>query len=140
MQAVEKEYGELDTIWFMAASLFKDYPYDVPSEAFTLPLFRQVCPLPPIAVLAIKLIAHSRIASALDVAFEAVASAEADCCTWRTPCLRALSVAKAWRCFVRTKSGRLGTKAPPLNYLCLNLHTKEQRTLEHWQHRSLMGI
>ncbi|KAK9834599.1 hypothetical protein WJX74_005523 [Apatococcus lobatus] len=40
-KAVEKEYGELDTIWFMAASLFKDYPYDVPSETFTLPLFRQ---------------------------------------------------------------------------------------------------
>lgn len=51
MQAVEKEFGELDTIWFMAASLFKDYPYDVPSETFTLPLFRQVCPLPPVAVL-----------------------------------------------------------------------------------------
>ena len=41
-QGIEKEYAELDTVWFMAGSLFKSYPYDVPTEAFSLKLFRQV--------------------------------------------------------------------------------------------------
>ena len=41
MQAIEKEYNELDTVWFMAGSLFKNYPYDVPTEAFSLDLFTQ---------------------------------------------------------------------------------------------------
>ena len=41
-QGIEREYGELDTVWFMAGSLFKNYPYDVPTEAFSLSLFRQV--------------------------------------------------------------------------------------------------
>ena len=41
-QGIEKEYAELDTVWFMAGSLFKSYPYDVPTEAFSLDLFRQV--------------------------------------------------------------------------------------------------
>lgn len=41
MQGIEKEYNELDTVWFMAGSLFKNYPYDVPTEAFSLPLFTQ---------------------------------------------------------------------------------------------------
>ena len=40
-QAIEKEYNELDTVWFMAGSLFKNYPYDVPTEAFSLDLFTQ---------------------------------------------------------------------------------------------------
>ena len=42
LQGIEKEYAELDTVWFMAGSLFKNYPYDVPTEAFSLDLFRQV--------------------------------------------------------------------------------------------------
>ena len=41
MQGIEKEYNELDTVWFMAGSLFKNYPYDVPTEAFSLELFTQ---------------------------------------------------------------------------------------------------
>ena len=41
VQGIEKEYNELDTVWFMAGSLFKNYPYDVPTEAFSLPLFTQ---------------------------------------------------------------------------------------------------
>ena len=40
-QGIEREYGELDTVWFMAGSLFRNYPYDVPTEAFSLNLFRQ---------------------------------------------------------------------------------------------------
>ena len=43
MQGIEKEYAELDTVWFMAGSLFKSYPYDIPTEAFSLELFTQVC-------------------------------------------------------------------------------------------------
>lgn len=41
-QGIEKEYGELDTVWFMSGSLFDTYPYDTPTEAFSLKLFRQV--------------------------------------------------------------------------------------------------
>eukprot|EP00873_Tetraselmis_striata_P018202 jgi/Tetstr1/438466/TSEL_027021.t1 len=39
--SIEKEYGELDTVWFMAGSLFRDYPYDIPTEAFSRELFLQ---------------------------------------------------------------------------------------------------
>ena len=42
-QGIEKEYGELDTVWFMAGSLFGNYPYDTPTDAFPLKLFREVC-------------------------------------------------------------------------------------------------
>ncbi len=38
----EQEYQELDTVWFMAGSLFNRYPFDVPTEAFTFKLFKQV--------------------------------------------------------------------------------------------------
>ena len=31
-------------MWFMAGSLFRNYPYDVPTEAFSLQIFRQVRP------------------------------------------------------------------------------------------------
>lgn len=41
MQGIEREYQELDTVWFMAGSLFKNYPYDIPTEAFSLTLFTQ---------------------------------------------------------------------------------------------------
>ncbi len=41
MQGIEKEYQELDTVWFMAGSLFRNYPYDIPTEAFSLQLFTQ---------------------------------------------------------------------------------------------------
>ena len=41
-QGIEREYRELDTVWFMAGSLFKNYPYDIPTEAFPLKLFMQV--------------------------------------------------------------------------------------------------
>lgn len=40
-QGIEREYKELDTVWFMAGSLFKNYPYDIPTEAFSLKLFKQ---------------------------------------------------------------------------------------------------
>jgi hypothetical protein len=43
VQGIEKEYGELDTVWFMAGSLFRNYPYDTPTDAFPLKLFREVC-------------------------------------------------------------------------------------------------
>lgn len=42
LQGIEKEYEELDTVWFMAGSLFQNYPYDIPTEAFSLKLFKQV--------------------------------------------------------------------------------------------------
>lgn len=41
-QGIEREYRELDTVWFMAGSLFQNYPYDIPTEAFSLELFKQV--------------------------------------------------------------------------------------------------
>lgn len=41
LEGIEKEYGELDTVWFMSGSLFDTYPYDTPTEAFSLKLFRQ---------------------------------------------------------------------------------------------------
>lgn len=47
MQGIEKEYNELDTVWFMAGSLFNQYPYDIPTEAFSLGLFVQVRLRPP---------------------------------------------------------------------------------------------
>ena len=55
-QGIEREYEELDTVWYLAGSLFKSYPFDSPTEAFSLNLFRQVgvrfCP--PAADLVIK--------------------------------------------------------------------------------------
>mmetsp|Transcript_22220 Transcript_22220/g.26682 ORF Transcript_22220/g.26682 Transcript_22220/m.26682 type:complete len:514 (-) Transcript_22220:122-1663(-) len=41
LKAIEREYQELDTVWFMAGSLFQNYPYDIPTEAFSLELFTQ---------------------------------------------------------------------------------------------------
>ena len=41
-QGIEREYDELDTVWYLAGSLFKSYPFDSPTEAFSLNLFRQV--------------------------------------------------------------------------------------------------
>ncbi|KAK9830198.1 hypothetical protein WJX72_010243 [[Myrmecia] bisecta] len=41
LKGVQREYQELDTVWFMAGSLFKNYPYDIPTEAFSLELFTQ---------------------------------------------------------------------------------------------------
>jgi len=41
LQGIEREYNELDTVWFMAGSLFHNYPWDIPTEAFSLKLFTQ---------------------------------------------------------------------------------------------------
>lgn len=41
LQGIEKEYKELDTVWFMAGSLFNNYPFDIPTEAFKFELFKQ---------------------------------------------------------------------------------------------------
>lgn len=41
LQGIEREYAELDTVWFMSGSLFSQYPYDIPSEQFTPKIFRQ---------------------------------------------------------------------------------------------------
>ncbi len=41
VQGIEKEYEELDTVWFMGGSLFKNYPYDIPTEAFSFQIFKQ---------------------------------------------------------------------------------------------------
>lgn len=42
LQGIEREYEELDTVWYLAGSLFKNYPFDSPTEAFSPNLFRQV--------------------------------------------------------------------------------------------------
>ena len=41
LNGIEKEYQELDTVWFMAGSLFNRYPFDIPTEAFSFKLFKQ---------------------------------------------------------------------------------------------------
>ncbi|XP_050233833.1 ribulose-1,5 bisphosphate carboxylase/oxygenase large subunit N-methyltransferase, chloroplastic [Mercurialis annua] len=38
---IKREYDELDTVWFMAGSLFQQYPYDIPTEAFSFEIFKQ---------------------------------------------------------------------------------------------------
>ncbi|CAK0782675.1 hypothetical protein CVIRNUC_005870 [Coccomyxa viridis] len=41
LKGIEREYEELDTVWYLAGSLFKNYPFDSPTEAFSPNLFRQ---------------------------------------------------------------------------------------------------
>ena len=41
VQGIRREYEELDTVWFMGGSLFKNYPYDIPTEAFSFEIFKQ---------------------------------------------------------------------------------------------------
>ncbi|CAL1358337.1 unnamed protein product [Linum trigynum] len=38
---IKREYDELDTVWFMAGSLFQQYPFDIPTEAFSFEIFKQ---------------------------------------------------------------------------------------------------
>ncbi|KAF3502685.1 hypothetical protein F2Q69_00044881 [Brassica cretica] len=40
-EGIKREYSELDTVWFMAGSLFQQYPFDIPTEAFTFEIFKQ---------------------------------------------------------------------------------------------------
>ncbi|XP_078434283.1 rubisco methyltransferase family protein [Wolffia australiana] len=40
-EGIKREYNELDTVWFMAGSLFQQYPFDIPTEAFTFEIFKQ---------------------------------------------------------------------------------------------------
>lgn len=40
-EGIKREYNELDTVWFMAGSLFQQYPYDIPTEAFSFEIFKQ---------------------------------------------------------------------------------------------------
>ncbi|KAL4457345.1 hypothetical protein ABPG75_012210 [Micractinium tetrahymenae] len=41
LAGIEKEYEELDAVWFLAGSLFNRQPFAPPTEQFTLPVFRQ---------------------------------------------------------------------------------------------------
>ncbi|CAG9460769.1 unnamed protein product [Pedinophyceae sp. YPF-701] len=41
LEAMKKEYEELDTIWYMAPSLFDRYPFDAPTECFPFEVFKQ---------------------------------------------------------------------------------------------------
>lgn len=40
-EGIKREYNELDTVWFMAGSLFQQYPFDIPTEAFPFEIFKQ---------------------------------------------------------------------------------------------------
>ncbi|XP_022774285.1 histone-lysine N-methyltransferase setd3-like isoform X1 [Durio zibethinus] len=40
-EGIKREYNELDTVWFMAGSLFQQYPYDIPTEVFPFEIFKQ---------------------------------------------------------------------------------------------------
>ncbi|KXZ43296.1 hypothetical protein GPECTOR_95g685 [Gonium pectorale] len=41
LAGIRKEYEALDTVWFMAGSLFNKYPFDLPTETFSFELFKQ---------------------------------------------------------------------------------------------------
>ncbi|KAL5080597.1 hypothetical protein RYX36_009018 [Vicia faba] len=41
IEEIRKEYNELDLVWFMSGSLFQQYPYDIPTEAFPFEIFKQ---------------------------------------------------------------------------------------------------
>jgi histone-lysine N-methyltransferase SETD3 len=41
LRGIQREYEELDTVWFMAGSLFKNYPFEPPTEQFSLETFTQ---------------------------------------------------------------------------------------------------
>lgn len=41
LEGIRREYKELDTVWFMAGSLFQQYPFDIPTEAFPFDIFKQ---------------------------------------------------------------------------------------------------
>lgn len=41
LRGIQKEYEELDTVWYMSGSLFKNYPFEIPTEQFSLEVFTQ---------------------------------------------------------------------------------------------------
>lgn len=41
LEGIAREYEELDTVWYLAGSLFNKYPFEVPTEQFSLELFTQ---------------------------------------------------------------------------------------------------
>ncbi|EFN55628.1 hypothetical protein CHLNCDRAFT_57818 [Chlorella variabilis] len=41
LQGIRKEYEELDTVWYLAGSLFNRQPFSPPTEQFSFPVFRQ---------------------------------------------------------------------------------------------------
>lgn len=41
LKGIRKEFEELDTVWYMSGSLFSKYPFEVPSEQFTVERFIQ---------------------------------------------------------------------------------------------------
>lgn len=41
LKGIRKEFEELDTVWYMSGSLFSKYPFEVPSEQFTVDRFIQ---------------------------------------------------------------------------------------------------
>ena len=41
LEGIEKEYSELDTVWFMGSSLFRNYPFELPTEQFSFEVFKQ---------------------------------------------------------------------------------------------------
>ncbi|KAL6749765.1 hypothetical protein V8C86DRAFT_2833769 [Haematococcus lacustris] len=41
LAGIEHEYKELDTVWYMACSLFNRYPFDLPTETFSFERFKQ---------------------------------------------------------------------------------------------------
>ncbi|KAF8059135.1 setd3 [Scenedesmus sp. PABB004] len=41
LAGIEREYRELDGVWYMAGSLYNRYPFDIPTEAFPFVRFKQ---------------------------------------------------------------------------------------------------
>lgn len=60
LEGIEREYRELDTVWFLAGSLFNNYPYDVPTEAFPLETFTQAFAAVQASVVHLQGVALSR--------------------------------------------------------------------------------
>eukprot|EP00889_Picochlorum_renovo_P002438 jgi/Picre1/29468/NNA_004856.t1 len=41
LKGIKAEYDELDTVWFMGSSLFRNYPFEIPTEQFSFEVFKQ---------------------------------------------------------------------------------------------------
>lgn len=116
MQGIEKEYAELDTVWFMAGSLFNGYPYDIPTEAFPLKLFQQVgfpCVLRCLHITAAWLsVNHSNAEKALRPAGFCSSAGQCGPST-RSTSVKAICIGAAWPSFAVLLFNSKGTSSLP---------------------------
>lgn len=60
-KGIEAEYKELDTVWFMAGSLFNRYPYDIPTEAFSKQLYMEAFAAVQSCIVHLQVYSHRRL-------------------------------------------------------------------------------